>query len=139
MLSKIVTAGFLILFGACDAFGQSSTTSNAGEFCVVGVVRYEATAAPHPGVAVAIDSVHRGAVADSAGSYRICGLHAGEYTVSARRIGFYIERRDIRLDCWHVPTVVVDGRIVSDCRREEALDFFMRSYGPTAPEGGPRP
>jgi hypothetical protein len=87
MLSKLMTAALLILFGACDAFGQSSTTSNPGEFCVVGVVRYEATAAPQPGVAVAIDSLQRGAVADSAGSYRICGLHAGEYTVFARRIG----------------------------------------------------
>src|SRR5690606_3749049 len=110
--------------------GQSSPTSDVGEFCVAGVVRYEETGVPHPGVAVSIDSVGPAAIADSAGTYRLCGLEAGEYTVSARRVGFYVERREIRLDCWMHPTVVVGGRIVGECRGgEESLDFYMRVYG----------
>lgn len=130
MSLKTAAAALLILFGADDVAGQSSPTSDVAEFCVAGVVRNEQTGVPHPGVAVSIDSVGRGAIADSAGTYRICGLEAGEYTVSARRVGFYIERRDIRLDCWMLPTVVVGDRIVGDCRGgEDSLDFYMRVYG----------
>jgi outer membrane receptor protein involved in Fe transport len=53
-----------------------------------GVVRDAATRSPVPDVLVTVEEGRRGAVTDSAGSYRIRQLRAGTYTVTLRRIGY---------------------------------------------------
>ena len=99
-------------------------------FDVVGVVRDEATGRPMAGVLIAADSaqLHR-VVTDSGGAYRFTGLPRGTYFISARRLGYYVERREIRVAC---PVDVVNdrGKIVNDggpCDPSPAtLNFLLR-------------
>ena len=58
------------------------------EGAIGGLVRDAATETPIPDVLVTVDEGRRGAVTDSAGSYRIRQLRAGTYTVTLRRIGY---------------------------------------------------
>src|SRR5689334_4453244 len=79
-----------------------------------GTVRDEASGHPMPGVLIIPDSVaaHR-AVTDSSGKYRLIGLPHGSYFISARKFGYYVERREITVACG---VVVVDnqGKVVND-------------------------
>ncbi|HEX5438155.1 MAG TPA: carboxypeptidase-like regulatory domain-containing protein [Gemmatimonadaceae bacterium] len=101
-------------------------------FDLVGIVRAEVSGHPMPGVLIVVDSSrsHR-VVTDSAGRYRITGLPRGSYTVSARRLGYYVERREITVTC---PVVVTDehGKVLSDggpCDPSPAtLNFYLRPH-----------
>lgn len=103
----------LLALGACRAVRPapppppSAASVRSPVFDLAGVVRDEGTGRPLAGVLVVADALpgHR-AITDPAGAYRISGLPRGWYAVSARKVGYYVERREVASDC---PVVIVDG------------------------------
>lgn len=108
----------------------SGANADEAVFNLAGTVRDEETGHPLSGVLVSVDSVDRAkAVTDSAGRYRIPGVPYGTYTVSARTLGYYRERREIGVSC---PVVVVDSTGtplagLNACGPQRAtLNFYLR-------------
>jgi hypothetical protein len=82
------------------------------------------------GVVVVTESSdpHR-AVSDAEGSYRLDGLPLGSHIVSARKVGYYVERREIAVNC-PVRVTGVGGTAAADagsCDPSPArLNFYLR-------------
>lgn len=99
-------------------------------FDLTGIVREEASGKPVRGVRVALDSAHLViAYTDSSGRYRFNGVRRGTYTVAVAALGYYIERREISVEC---PVDIVDDhdRVIRDggeCDPSPVtLNFFLR-------------
>jgi hypothetical protein len=99
---------------------------------LLGTVREEASGRPVAGVLIVVENLEEiRALTDSAGAYRIPALTYGSYTVTARKIGYYIERREIAASC---PVVIVDtaGRPIGGggpCDPDpQLLNFHLRPH-----------
>ena len=99
-------------------------------FTVVGVVREELSGHPMPRVIIEAEGGDSQRVlTDASGKYQLGGLRLGSHVVSARMPGYYIERREIAVNC---PVIVTsqDGTVVSDpgpCDQSPAtLNFYLR-------------
>lgn len=137
MPRPIATVFLSLLFaiGACK--GQRPAVaapppSMASPFELAGIVRDEATGRPLAGVLIVADSLPgRRAATDAVGAYRIVGLPRGTYTVSARTLGYYIERREIQVSC---PVTIVDaaGKPIAGGGACDAdllvLNFLLRKH-----------
>jgi hypothetical protein len=95
-----------------------------------GVVRVEATGQAIAGAVVSVESLSkRHTVTDANGSYRLDSLPLGAYTIDARRLGYYVERREIAVHC---PIAIVDSagrplRTNAGCDSDQQiLNFHMR-------------
>lgn len=83
-----LTLGLLLGISALG-YAQSSIT---------GVVEAEEDGRRLPGVNVFIEGTTKGAATDIDGAYRIGGLEAGTYTITARFIGYRSQSQDITVD-----------------------------------------
>lgn len=110
-----------VVFGAPDS-----------TFDLSGVALEEATDRPMASVLIVVESdPPRRATTDAHRGFEFRGVLRGEYTVSARRIGYFVERREIDASC---PMVVVDsaGRQIGGggpCQpQRQRLTFLMRPH-----------
>ena len=134
--ASLVVPIILLLIGACHAASPHAAPPPTGAarvpgaFELVGTVREEATGRPLADVLIVVDSLptlRAGSGAD--GQYRIPAVPPGSYLVSARKIGYYTERREVGASC---PVVIVDsgGRPIGgggQCDPDrQVLNFYMR-------------
>jgi hypothetical protein len=124
--------------GACRSSTRGaavplSPAASAHEaFDLVGTVRDDISgrAVAHVMITVDKDSTMR-AQSDLDGRYRIAAVPMGSHFVSARRIGYYLENREVDATC---PVVIDDsaGRPLSDPEPCDAavqvLNFHMREH-----------
>ena len=101
-------------------------------FDLTGVVYDEASGRPLAGVLVMLESdPPRRSSTNDRGIYTFTHAPRGEYAVSARRIGYFIERREVDATC---PITIVDsaGRHIGGggpCEpKHQRLNFLMRQH-----------
>lgn len=135
--SSLVALLVLLPVGACHAAARSATqvpsaaASALETFELVGTVRDEATGRPLAGVLIVVDSLSTlRTVSGADGTYRVPAIPRGSYFVSAHKLGYYVERREVGASC---SVVIVDsaGRPISSggpCDPDrQVLNFSMRS------------
>lgn len=119
---------------AATAAAPVPPDTGGATFDLSGVVRDEDSGRPLPHTLVVVAGgagAERRTGTDSAGAYHFAGLPRGGYAVSARRVGYYVERRDLSVRC---PVTVVDaaGRPLSRAGpcdpARQTLNFLMRAH-----------
>ncbi|HEX5409858.1 MAG TPA: carboxypeptidase-like regulatory domain-containing protein [Gemmatimonadaceae bacterium] len=126
----------LLAAGACHSARPAGAPALADDahstFDLTGVVYDETSGRPLAGVLVVLEAdPPRQSTTNDRGIYVITDAPRGEYAVSARRIGFFIERREVDATC---PITLVDsaGRRIAGggpCEpKHQRLNFLMRQH-----------
>ena len=97
----VLRPGNVPLLGSDRRFQGTATIS--------GYVRDSATGASIPQVTIRVDGTTLGTKSDGEGRYKIAGVSAGEYRVTARRVGYLAKTRSV---------TVADGQAVT-------IDFLL--------------
>jgi TonB-linked SusC/RagA family outer membrane protein len=109
-------------------FGAPATASAQGSATVQGTVTDSVGSRPIAGVQVLVAGTTRGAMTDDAGRYVIRGVHAGQLTVRAQRLGFAASEQRVTAGAGETATVNFMMRAVATVLSE----VVVTGYGTTS-------
>jgi TonB-linked SusC/RagA family outer membrane protein len=93
LVATYVVAALIIVLAALPA--QAARAAQQATSTVTGVVTDARSTQPVPGVSVLVVGTRLGATTGADGRFRIVGVQSGSQVVSARRIGYSTQRRNV--------------------------------------------